>query len=199
VLERHRLIWVGPNHAGNETDPLLRAYLATEAVRHAKQHFPIDDARVYVAGFSGGGRVASHAGFVAPETFAGGGFYLCGADFYRDVPEIPGDKHGKHFRGFWRKPDLKVIARAKRNRFVLLTGSDDFNRVNTNAVYDGYLKSKFPAVVMLTVPGLAHEPPGAEWFERGIKFLDNPEPQTRPTTAATTRPKSRGRIILGPG
>ena len=195
VLDRHHLLWVGPNHVGNETDALLRAYVALEAVRNAKREFPIDDARVYVAGISGGGRIASHAALVAADTFTGG-FYFVGCDFYRDVPVVPNDKHGKYYRGFWRKPDPKILKLARQHRYVLLTGSDDFNRGNTHAVHDGYRKAGFDEVVLFDVPGLGHTLPNAEWFEKGIKVLDGAPPTTKPATGSTTRP--RGVIRVGP-
>ena len=197
MLDRHHLLWVGPNRIGNETDALLRSYMALEAVRNAKREFAIDDAHVYVAGISGGGRVASHAAVVAADTFTGG-FYFVGCDFYRDVPLVPGDKHGKYYRGFWRKPDAKIVKQAKQHRYVLLTGSDDFNRGNTHAVYDGYLKGNFAHVTLFDVPGLGHTLPNAEWFEKGITFLDAPAPPTtKPAAGSATRP-SRGVIRVGP-
>jgi poly(3-hydroxybutyrate) depolymerase len=197
VLARRKLIWIGPNNVGNETDTLWRTYMATEAVRQAKARFDnIDPNRVYVAGVSGGGRIASHAALVAPDLFTGG-FYVVGCDFWRDVPVTPGDRHGKHYRGFWRKPDGNLLRKARQNRYVLLTGEHDFNRANTKAVYDGYRKDNYAHVTLFDIPGMGHTVPNAEWFEKAIAFLDEPKPD-KPATRPTTRPKPTGKIILGP-
>lgn len=205
VLDRRKLIWVGPNAVGNDVDTLWRTYMAGEAARQAKEHFTIDPNRIYVAGVSGGGRIASHVALVDADIFTGG-FYFVGCDFWRDIPVTPGgDKYGKFFRGFWRKPDGNLLRKARQNRFVLLTGEHDFNHGNTLAVYDGYQKDHYAHVTLLDVPGMGHGVSDAEWFEKGLKFLDEPTatqpPSTRPTTRATTRPTTRpkptGKIIVG--
>jgi hypothetical protein len=199
VLDKDGLIWVGPNDVGNKQDTLWRTYMALEAVRSARLNYDVDDTRIYVAGMSGGGRIASHAALVGADTFTGG-FYVCGCDYYRDVPVIPGDREGKWYRGFWRKPDPDLLRKGRKNRFVLLTGSDDFNLANTKAVLDGYRKDNYANITYLEVPGMGHTVPNGEWFEKGVAFLEKPQPTTRPTPATrpTTRPKPTGRIIVGP-
>lgn len=169
VLDQHHLIWLGPTGVGNDKDVLWRTYMALEAVRQAKLHYTIDDERVYVSGMSGGGRVASHAAVVAADTFTGG-FYVVGCNFWKPVPTGEGKKL---YPGFWRKPDPKILKKARAaNRYVLLTGSDDFNRLNTKCVYDGYVKDKFAHVSYLEVPGMGHTIPDATWFTKGIEALD---------------------------
>ena len=199
VLDKHGLIWVGPNNVGNKQDTLWRTYMAIEAVRSARLHYAIDEDRIYVAGMSGGGRIASHAALVAADTFAGG-FYIVGCDFWRDVPVIPGDKHGKYYRGFWRKPDGNLLRQSRKHRYVLLSGTNDFNLANTKAVYDGYRKDNYANVTLLEVPGMGHTVPDAEWFEKGIALLEERQPGTKPAPASrpTTRPKPTGKIIVGP-
>jgi hypothetical protein len=208
ALNRHKLIWVGPNHVGNEVDGLLRAYMSLDAVRNAKQQFPIDDARVFVAGMSGGGRLASRAAVVAADTFTGGGMFVCGCDFYRDVPEVANDIHGRYYRGFWPKPDPKLLKLAKQHRYVLVTGTEDMNRLNTHSVHDGFLKATFAHVTLFEVPGMGHTVPDGAWFEKALTFLDSPDATpatTKPGAAtkpgATTKPStrpSRGVIRVGP-
>lgn len=169
VLGEHHLIWIGPNAVGNDVDVLRRTYMAIEAVRQAKLHYTIDDERVYVAGISGGGRVASHAALVAADTFTGG-FYVVGCNFWKAVPAGDGKKI---YPGFWRKPDVKLLKKARTTgRYVLLTGSEDFNRVNTECIYQGYVKDKFAHATYLEVPGMGHAMPDAMWFAKGLKALD---------------------------
>lgn len=206
TLDHHKLIWIGPNEVGNSHDTLWRTYMAIEAVRVAKEHYSIDDTRIYVAGLSGGGRISSHAAVIAPDTFTGGGFYIVGCDYWRDIPVVPGDNAGKYYRGFWRKPDPNLVRKAKKRRYVLLTGDNDMNLANTKAVLDGYQKDKFEHVSYMQVPGMGHTSPDAEWFEKAIGFLEERDetsrgktsrPTSRLKPAPTTRPS--GKIIVGPG
>ena len=171
VLDERHLIWVGPVDVGNDKEMVWRTYMATEAVRQAKRRFTIDDERVYVSGISGGGRIASHAALLAADTFTGG-FYVVGCNFWKPVPS---GEARRMYAGFWRTPDPRLLKRARAgNRYVLLTGSDDFNRGNTKCVYDGYVRDKFAHVTYLEVPGMGHTLPDAAWFGDGVEALDAP-------------------------
>jgi poly(3-hydroxybutyrate) depolymerase len=190
VFDDHHLIFVGPDRVENEVDALWRHYMALESARHAREQFNIDPNRIYVAGVSGGGRIASHVAVVNPDTFTGGGFYIVGCDFYRDTPTPPDSPNaGKYYRGFWQRSSPKFIAQAKPNRFVLLTGEGDPNRANTQSVYAGYTQAGFKHVKLFDVPGLGHHVPDAEWFEKGIEFLDTVTPAlaARPGKPTTRR------------
>src|SRR3954466_15344171 len=59
VLEKHKLIWIGPNKAGNDRLPLCRFGLCIDAVHNMKKLYDIDPNRVYISGVSGGGRISS--------------------------------------------------------------------------------------------------------------------------------------------
>ena len=151
VLEKRHLIWVGANNSGNDNETHRRMALALDAVYNMAKRYTIDKDRVYVAGFSGGGRVSSRLAPAYPDVFQGG-FYLCGANFA-----------------------AKIHKAAKgRSRFVLLTGENDFNLEDTRDVYDKYTASRFRFATLIEVPGLAHDIPDAQWFEKGIVALDRP-------------------------
>ena len=176
LCDRHALIWIAPANVGNNRYAPWRRYMALEAAWQAARRFTIDTQRLYVCGTSGGGRVASNAALLAPETFTGG-FYLIGCNYFRNLPRP--DQPKKFYPGFWPNADAKVLERAKKqSRFVLLTGSEDFNRQNTKVVYDeGYAKDGFAHATYLEVPGMGHTLPPAEWFEKGLEFLDSPLPK----------------------
>jgi hypothetical protein len=173
LCDRYSLIWIAPANVGNNRYAPWRRYMALEAAWQAAQRFTIDTQRVYVCGASGGGRVASEAAILAPETFTGG-FYLIGCNYFRNLP-LP-DQPKKIYPGFWGNIDPKVLDRAKKeSRFVLLTGSNDFNRQNTKVVYDeGYAKDGFAHATYIEVPDMGHTMPPADWFEKGLQFLDAP-------------------------
>jgi hypothetical protein len=66
VLSREGLVLVSARASGNDQDMLERRVpLALNGYGYAIRHFPIDPERVYIAGFSGGGRTAQLVGVAA--------------------------------------------------------------------------------------------------------------------------------------
>jgi pimeloyl-ACP methyl ester carboxylesterase len=63
--------YVGPHGAGNGTPLPLRIRIVLDAFDDIRRTYPIDPDRTYVAGFSGGGYVASQIGVLLPEHFGG--------------------------------------------------------------------------------------------------------------------------------
>jgi hypothetical protein len=58
-------------------------------------------------------------------------------------------------------------------RYVLVTGEKDMNLKNTRAVYElGFKPEGFKHAMVLEVPGMGHATPPAEWFDKGLNFLD---------------------------
>ena len=171
-IDKRHLIFVAPHDVPNASHSVWRAFMALESVRFANATFDVDPDRVYVAGMSGGGRISSHVAMFFPETF-GGCFAMCGCNFYRDVP-VPGQKDHV-WPGFWPSPEAPVVRKARADsRFVLLTGSKDFNLDPTKGAYNAMLGEKFAHPTLLEVPGLSHELPDAEWFDKGLAALDAP-------------------------
>ena len=172
LADKHKLIWIGPNGAGNNRATWVRIGLALDAAEHVRVNFRIDPRRVYLAGVSGGGRISSIAAIGFPEVFAGG-FYIVGCNFYRDLPaaDQPGTFRPKTFS----PPPAKLLAQAKsQGRYVFLTGETDINRHETRANEAGYRRDGFRNTVYLEVPGMGHQSPGPEWLAKGLAFLDTP-------------------------
>ena len=171
VLVRHRLLFVGAVKAGNNRNILERIQLAVVASAGMRERFRIDERRVYVSGFSGGGRVASMLGVAYADMFTGVASFM-GVNFYTDLPSADGKKlYPPQFI-----PDEEVLEIAKRrSRFVLVSSERDFNRADTRIVWEqGFKKEGFPAVAYLEVPGIGHLLPSAEWFEKALQFLEGP-------------------------
>ncbi len=168
ALEKRRLIAISPYRAGNSRNIFDRFRLAIDANVQLRKRFNVDADRVYVSGFSGGGRVASMLAVAYADIFSGA-IPLCGANFYTDLPSEP----GKHWpRGYIPVDEALKIAKEK-GRYVLVTGEKDFNLKNTRAVHEhGFKKEGFKRAMLLEVPGLGHSPPSAEWLEKGLDFLD---------------------------
>jgi len=107
--------------------------------------------RIYISGFSGGGRAASKLASQYPEVFSGA-VYICGVDFWNEELDIR-------------------VERLVKNRFVFLTGSKDFNRVETQGVYHRYLDAGAQLSKLMVVPGMSHELPDAAALEEALDFL----------------------------
>jgi predicted peptidase len=107
-LAKQRLLFVGAYKSGNQRDIVERTGLALDAAFNMRQLYKIDTNRVFVAGFSGGGRVASMVGIAYADVFTGT-ICICGVNFYTDVAE-----GGNHWpRSF--NPDATMLAKERRN------------------------------------------------------------------------------------
>ena len=171
ALEKRKLLAVSAYKSGNGRNIFDRFRLALDANVNLRKRFNIDPARVYVSGFSGGGRVASMLAVAYADVFSGA-IPLCGANFYTDIPSEPGKSWS---RNFIPVDEALKIAKEK-GRYVLVTGEKDMNLKNTRAVYEqGFKKEGFKRATVLEVPGLGHAPPPSDWLEKGLDFLDKPK------------------------
>jgi hypothetical protein len=192
VIDRHKLIVIGPNNAGNKREIWNRMAVALDAAHNMRSRFNIDPRRVYVAGGSGGGRTSSQLGIAYPDVFRGG-CYIIGCNYFRNVDVNPATH--EIYSATFTKPVPVLFAMARdRSRHVLLTGETDMNRLQTKLNADAMAKDGFRHVTYLEQPGLGHSAPNAEWFEKGIVALDEPlatEPEA-PATAASKSPPANG-------
>jgi predicted esterase len=171
-LAERRLLLVGIYRAGNERDAIERCRLALDATCNMCQRYRIDPQRIYVAGFSGGGRIASILGVAYADVFTGC-LAVCGVDFYQNVAAGA----GQFYPGTYR-PDARVALRARdRSRFVLLTGEEDPNRANTKATAEnGFQLSGFKHVRYMEVSGMKHALPAAPVFATALDWLEGRQP-----------------------
>ena len=152
VLDDNNLIWIGANQSGNRVRVARRISLALLATAIADSKYRIDASRVYVSGFSGGGRTASAVAPEYPQLFTGA-IYICGVNFWDG-----------------RKPTQ--LDRVRDNRYVFLTGSKDFNRSETRRVHRAYRRAEVDNVMLLEVAGMDHRMPPPEDLAQAITFLD---------------------------
>ncbi len=81
VLRKHHMLWVGANNSGNDRFTWDRVVLALDAAYNMNALYSIDPNRIYVAGYSGGGRMASALSILFPEVFRGS-LMAVGCDSY---------------------------------------------------------------------------------------------------------------------
>lgn len=155
VLEQRNLVWIAARASGNAHANARRVLLAVLAVEAAKRETAIDASRIYLAGFSGGGRVSSIAAATLPARFRGA-MLICGAD--------------------WHQPETPALRdRVRANRYVFVTGGGDFNRASTRDVYRRYRHEGVDNALLLDLPRLGHVMPEGDTFDAAIGYLDATE------------------------
>jgi len=105
---RHGVLVASPRGAGNRCPFPRRVNIVLDVLDDLRRRFPIDPDRTYLAGFSGGGRVACTIAFALPELF-GGVISFCAAGDLRPEP--------------WLRHRVQ-----ERLSVALVTGETDFNR-----------------------------------------------------------------------
>ena len=168
VLAEKKLIFIGALKSGNSREVFDRIRLAVDANHHMRQLYKVDPKRVYVSGHSGGARVASMVGVCYADMFTGAACFM-GVNFFLPT-------HGKDGSIYEARyiPHLEIATIAQNEcRFALVTGEKDFNRDNTQAIYEqGFVANEFKAVKLFDIPGQSHSQPTGEWLEKALTFLD---------------------------
>lgn len=155
VFDAENLIWISANQSGNRTPTKRRILLATLAPYLASETYKIDSDRVYISGFSGGGKAAGIASIHLAHLFKGA-IFICGAELWSDV-------------------EPEHLSAAAANRYVFLTGSRDFNRALTKRVLGDYERAGLTNSTLIVVPGMAHTTPDEKHFREAILYLDRRE------------------------
>jgi hypothetical protein len=182
VLDRQKLIWICPNNAGNDRNPLIRIGLAIDAAHNMPNLYSIDPRRMYVCGFSGGGRAASIATVGFPDVFTGG-IFMMGCNFYRKLPA----GGGKFYPPAAFRPPGDLFELAKQHPLVLITGDGDMNLAQTKANLAGYKQDGFQHVTCMELSGVGHAVPPARSLEKAITLLDSSARATTRTAAGPAR------------
>ncbi len=160
ALDRHGLVFVAAERSGNEASILARRLpLALLAYANVRARLPIDPERVYVGGFSGGGKAALVAALAYPDVFRGA-LLEAGSD------RIDGED------GIYIPP-ADLFHRFQRSRIVFATGEHDDENVRNDERSRASLRERcvldLEAVVLR---GVGHESPGASELARALDALD---------------------------
>ena len=171
LLAERKLLWIGANRAGNPRPTRDRYFLALDAAHHVTELYDLSPERIYVGGYSGGGRIAGGLSIHYPEVFHGG-LWTMGCAWYEALP-VP-DRPGRRWTVGFDPPSRSTLDTAKRrNRYVLLTGTRDFNRSECREVAEAMETAGFERVTFLDVPRISHyERAPIEWWDRAFRALD---------------------------
>ena len=165
VCDEKKLIWIGPKNAGNNSYVFSRHCAAVHAVFAIQnQNYKIADSRVYIAGFSGGARMAARVALTFP-TFFRGAILAGGIEMYRSV-------NGAPEKGFNpSRKDLKTAAKLVRIYAVVGTADKMLPHAAAKVAYKTYKKDGFKINYDI-VKGRKHIPATAKDVEKALKIFD---------------------------
>lgn len=166
ALAGKRLAWIGARGAGNSRAVPWRIWSAVRAARLAASELPLDSGRVYIAGMSGGGKMACIGGLGFADTFTGT-LTFCGPAYFRNLPAA-----GGVYPAIMPKPESRILTLALKHPFVLFTGDKDFNLAPTQALKTALETDGFSRVTLSVEPDGGHAMPSAEAFGRLLDALD---------------------------
>ena len=152
VMDAHNLIWISPSLAGGSAPVQERIIKSIIAPRAAAIDYAVDSERVYIAGFSDGGKIANLVQAADPVTFKGG-IYICGALFWGD-----------------KTPARLDLMRS--NRHVFMRGCFDPKEREVKGVYDEYREAGFEDARLITVQTRRQRLPQPQYVDQAIRYLD---------------------------
>lgn len=144
--------FAGVRDAGNDVPGQKRVRIILDVFDEVRRQLPIDPDRTYVAGFSGGGRIACAVGFALPEWF-GGVMPICAGGQLREESWLR-----------QRATDRLSVA--------LLTGQTDFNKGEVERMWGTYFKEVGVRTRTWIQPGLGHAIPKDEVLLEALRWLD---------------------------
>ncbi|HVM60600.1 MAG TPA: PHB depolymerase family esterase [Verrucomicrobiae bacterium] len=170
VLEKRKLIFVAPQNVGNNQQTARRAGMAVVCAHKLPRLANIDTNRIYVAGLSGGARIASWASFAHPRLFSGV-CSICGVNFCRKVPRVQATETDEY--GYFSIDTPRIRETKRRVRFALVTGSKDFRHGNILDIYiGGFLPDGFQAK-LLDIDGMPHALCPAPVLDEALGFIES--------------------------
>lgn len=152
ITRNKNLIFIGARESGNKVLVKKRIVMSVLALPLIQSKYNINTSRIYISGFSGGGRVASMVSTRFPHIFDGA-LYNCGVNFWEEVSD----------------DQLKLI---KKHNYVFLTGTEDFNLQDTKSVYAKYKKAGVENIKLMVIPKMRHSNPNKSRFNKALDFLD---------------------------
>ena len=153
VMDKFNIIWIAANRSGNRVTAGRRAAFALVAPTLAGKLYTIDRERIYLSGFSGGGKMAGMLAADYPHLFRGT-IYNCGINSLNKHPS-------KHFELF------------KQNYYVFITGTRDHALDQTKKIHRQYLKSGVDNSKLMVIRNMTHENPSSSKFGEAIQYLDS--------------------------
>ncbi len=155
ALERHHLLWAGFDPYNGIFDGFEDTHeaFALAVVWDLLGRYALDRSRVYLAGFSWGGRLTGEIVPKQPQVFRGG--IAIGGCFTKSQRVTPALEWGR-----------------ERITMVLVTGDYDYNRLETYNGYSALASLGYRSCYFLQEPLRGHTVLSAENFEKALRLLD---------------------------
>jgi pimeloyl-ACP methyl ester carboxylesterase len=153
VCEKSGVVFACPLAAGNDCPTPRRVRIVLDVLDNIRRRQTIDPDRTYLAGFSGGARIACAVAFALPEYF-GGVVPICGSERLRSES--------------WLRQ--RVVDRLS---VALVTGDDDFNRGELERYRGPLLKEVGVRTKVWTVSKLGHGIPAGDQLSAVFSWLDD--------------------------
>lgn len=152
MLRAQNLIWVSVNDSGDRTEDFERMLEAYGSLAYVLDHYTIDGARRYLAGFASGAQVASEFAQDYPQFF-NGYLFFAGARNWRERADN----------------NFRVI---NRHRFAFVAGVHDQGLKRTQDAFDSFESAGVANIALFEVDDLGHRLPDAADFSEAVDYLD---------------------------
>lgn len=159
VCKDKGILFASPHEAGNDVPMERRVHVVMDVLDDLRRKYTVDPDRTYLAGFSGGGRVAMAIAFALPEYF-GGAIPVCAGGDLREES--------------WLRQRV-----ADRLSVAMITGEHDFNRGEVERFRGPMLSGVGVRTKVWAVPGLGHAIPGPKEFSTAFNWLEESLPDRR--------------------
>jgi len=168
TLEDRGVIFVTAARSGNETSPLGRRIpLALTAAANVARTYPVDPDRIWIAGFSGGSRIAERMALAYPDVFTGA--ILDGSADTVPAADIPLPSR-ENFERF-----------IDRTAIMFSTGQEDrFNTEDARRVASSLLHYCFDRLSLEVRPHEGHQAMNGTSLAKAIEFLEHPREAASP-------------------
>lgn len=159
VCKREGVIFASPFNAGNACPTPRRVRIVFDVLDDIRKRHAIDPDRTYLAGFSGGARIACATAFALPEYF-GGVIAVCGSENLRQES--------------WLRQRT-----ADRLSVALATGEQDFNRAELERYRGPFFTELGVRTKVWVVPKLGHGIPDSKHLGQVYSWLDKTAAERR--------------------
>lgn len=168
AADKFDLVCISPGRAGNDRIAVDRFQLALDAVATASARWWIDPDQVYVAGMSGGGRIASMLWACFPDIFRGG-VGVVGMN----SSDLVGIGDGRYWPKTHERPDGPLGRLLATQRFAAITGPRDFNFKEIGGRTRVMLRQGL-AVRVFDFADQQHDMTSADHFTQAIEWTHQP-------------------------
>lgn len=152
--KKNNVAMVAPQNVGNQQSNYRRIGVAILGLQKIISTYPIDKDRLYIMGYSGGGRVAAMSCFYHPEIFVGC-LGICGINFHKKVEfkkiESPDDYGYFNFSG----PRFQKVKDSIK--FAIITGNKDFRYDYLKEIAESGFKKNGFKIKLFDIPAFEHQ------------------------------------------